>query len=195
VDVTAGPPPATGSAVHYLGTQGAGDTTSTPVLPFTTTAPTAGTLPNYDTDRDAQPGLRIREADNHLGTGDPAKYQKWSMAVDTGLVLAGPATLDLWAAMAGFDAGEAGRVIASISSCNASGFECTQLAMGSARVVQDDAPGSFLPVTIDFGVVSASIPPNRTLVVKVVVDGDSADDMVLAYGTATYASALRLGSP
>ena len=165
------------------------------MLPFTTTVPAAGPLPNYDTDRDAAPGLGIREADNHLGTGDPAKFQKWSMSVQTGRILAGRATLDLWAAMEDFDAGEAGRVIASLSSCNASGWECAELATGDARVVQDDAPGSFLPVTIDFGVVSASIPPNRTLVVKVVVDGDSADDMVLAYGTATYAGALRLGSP
>jgi hypothetical protein len=117
------------------------------------------------------------------------------MTVETGQVLAGRATLDLWAAMAGFDAGEAGRVIASISSCNASGFECTQLRTGNARVIQDDAPGTFQPITIDFGVVNATLSPNRTLVVKVVVDGDSADDMMLAYGTAAYAGALHLDTP
>ena len=194
VDVAAGPP-ATGAATHYLGTNGPGNTTSTPVLPFTTTAPAAGPLPNYDTNRDSLPGLRIREADNHLGTGDAAKYQKWSMTVETGQVLAGRATLDLWAAMAGFDAGESGRVIASISSCNASGFECTQLGTGNDRVIQDDAPGTFQPITIDFGVVNATLSPNRTLVVKVVVDGDSADDMMLAYGTAAYAGALHLNTP
>jgi hypothetical protein len=62
-------------------------------------------------------------------------------------------------------------------------------------VVQDDAPGAFQSITIDFGVLSATVPPNRTLVVKVVVDGDSADDMMLAYGTAAYDSALHLNTP
>ncbi len=110
-------------------------------------------------------------------------------------MLAGPATLDLWAAMAGFDDHEEGSVIASLSSCNSSGLSCTQLAMGDARVVQDDPPGAFQPITIDFGVLGATIPPGRTLVVKVVVDGDSSDDMMLAYGTAAYASALHLNTP
>jgi hypothetical protein len=194
VDVAAGPP-LTGASTHHLGTSGPGDTTSTPVLPFTTGAPAAGPLPNYDTDRDTVPGLGIREADNQLGTGDPAKYQKWSLPLDTGIVLAGGATLDLWAAMEGFDPNEEGRVVASLSNCNASGVDCTTLGTGHADIAQNDAPGAFQPVTISFGGVTASIPPNRTLVVKVVVDGSSADDMVLAFGTAAYPAALHLNTP
>jgi hypothetical protein len=194
VDVADGPP-VTGTATHYLGTSGPGDTPSTPVLPFTDTAPTAHPLPNYDTDRDHRPGLRIHEADNHLGTGDPRKFQKWSMPLDTGLVLAGRASLDVWAAMDDFGAHKDGFVIASISSCNASGSSCTQLGMGNAHLAQDDAPGAFQAVTIDFGVLNTVIPPGRTLVVKVVVDGRSADNMMLAYGTAAYASALHLNTP
>jgi hypothetical protein len=194
VEVAAGPPLA-GSAVHYLGTNGPGDTASTPVLPFTGTAPTETVLYNYDTNRDGFPGLFIREADNNLGTGDVAKYQRWSMPVDTGLVLSGHALLDVWAAMGGFDPGEGGRVVAALMSCNGSGFECTTLATGNERIEQDDAPGTFQPVTIDFGGVTATISPGRNLVVKVVVDGDSADSMMLAYGTVGYPGALRLNQP
>jgi len=194
VEVAAGPP-VTGAATHYLGTSGPGDTASTPVLPFTTTAPAARPLPNYDTNRDEAAGLGIREADNQLGATDPRKYQKWSMPVDTGLVLAGEASLDLWAAMEDFDAGEDGSVLVSLSTCDASGLECTTLATGHAEVAQDDAPGSFVPITIDFGELTTTVLPNRTLVVKVVVDGRSADDMVLAFATAAYPSALNLNTP
>jgi hypothetical protein len=194
VEVASGPP-VTGSSVQYLGTNGSGNTTSTPVLPFTSTAPSETVLYNYDTNRDALPGLFIREADNNLGTGDVNKFQKWSLPVDTGLVLAGHARLDVWAAMGGFDAHEAGRVIASLSSCDSSGFGCTQLHSGNQRIEQDDAPGTWQKITIDIGDIHATIPPGRALVLKVVVDGDSADSMMLAYGTTAYPGALRLNQP
>jgi hypothetical protein len=194
VEVASGPP-VTGSAVHYLGTNGPGDTTSTPVLPFTSTAPTETVLYNYDTDRDLLPGLFIREADNNLGTGDTAKYQKWSLPVDTGQVLAGHALLDIWAAMGDFDEHEGGRIIASLSNCNASALDCTPLAQADERIEQDDAPGTFQLITIDFGGVTATIPPGRTLVIKLVVDGDSADSMMFAYGTVGYPGALRVNQP
>jgi hypothetical protein len=83
---------------------------------------------------------------------------------------------------------------AALSNCNASGIDCTQLASGSAVVEQGLAPGTLLPITIDFGIVGATIPPGRTLSMKVVVDGDSADHMMLAFGTAELPSALHLTS-
>ena len=115
--------------------------------------------------------------------------------METGQVLSGAASLDLWVAMEDFDAHEAGVVRASLSSCNASGLSCTTLATGNAAIDQDDAPGTFQLITLDFGTVTASIPPGRTLVVKVVVDGESADDMFLAYGTTAFPAALRLNQP
>jgi hypothetical protein len=43
--------------------------------------------------------------------------------------------------------------------------------------------------------VTATIPPGRTLVIKLVVDGDSADSMMFAYGTVGYPGALRVNQP
>jgi hypothetical protein len=117
------------------------------------------------------------------------------LPVDTGEVLAGHALLDIWAAMGDFDEHEGGRIIASLSNCNASALDCTPLAQADERIEQDDAPGTFQLITIDFGGVTATIPPGRTLVIKLVVDGDSADSMMFAHGTVGYPGALRVNQP
>jgi len=43
----------------YLTNPGSGDTMSSLVLAMTTSYPTGSTLPNYDTDRDAEVGLLL----------------------------------------------------------------------------------------------------------------------------------------
>jgi len=61
------------TTAYHLGTSGAGDTTSSTVLPLRTAAPSATTLHNYDTDRDAAPGLLLAKAPlGRTGTSAPS---------------------------------------------------------------------------------------------------------------------------
>ena len=79
---------------------------------------------------------------------------------------------------------------AGLLSCNPAGNNCTTLATGSAEVDQAAGGATWMPLTIDFGVVAATLSWPSTLVLEVVVDGSSGSDMWFAYGTSSYPGAL-----
>jgi len=46
--------------------------------------------------------------------------------------------------------------------------------------------------TLDLGTVSYTVPASRSLRLKIVVEGDSEDDMWFAYDTTAYPSVLTI---
>ena len=156
-----------------------------------------GALPNYDAGRDDDPGLTLEKTDKGVGETDPSKYQIW-IGPSTGLDLDGQASLTFWSAMKDFDESEDGEVEAYLLDCATSGDDCKVIDSGSIRLERWSAGSSgWVSRTINFGSVSHSFAPGRSLAVKAVVADDSGDDMWFAYGVATYPSALAvtLASP
>ncbi len=121
---------------------------------------------------------------------DPTKYQQWTGAPE-GARLDGPISLIIWTAMRDFGEGERGVVEAFLLDCDGSGANCTSIAQ-SRKDVQDWSGGwgSWRMNALDFGRVTHTIPPGRSLGVRVVVGADSADDMWLAYGSVAFQSRL-----
>jgi hypothetical protein len=171
----------------YLGTSGSGNTSSTPVLPFTSDPPTAGSLPNYDTDRDDDPGLFIGNDDDGAGVDEA---QIWSEDQPQGLVLAGTARLTFWSAMEDFQTSRRGVVTATLMNCSTGGV-CTTVATATLDL-PDWSGGSagWVERTLDFGPVSHTIANGRRLRLRLDVGSNADDDMWFAYGTAAYPSIL-----
>ena len=156
-----------------------------------------GALPNYDAGGDDDPGLTLEKTDKGVGETDPSKYQIW-IGPSTGLDLDGQASLTFWSAMKDFDESKDGEVEAYLLDCATSGDDCKVINSGSIRLERWSAGSSgWVSRTINFGSVSHSFAPGRSLAVKAVVADDSGDDMWFAYGVATYPSALAvtLASP
>ena len=177
--------------LHNNPTPPVGDTSSQAVLPLDATSPSASTLYNYDDDRDGDPGLKLAKGSG-LSETDPSKHQIWSMAgpVD----LDGTAALTLWSAIKDFDTSKQGIVLAAVLDCDSGGGGCSTIASGSLDVDPwSGGSSTWVSRTIDLGSVTHTIASNRTLRVKVVVDGSSGDDMWFAYDTTAYDSVLTVG--
>lgn len=183
-----------GGLTYYLRSSGTGNRPSSATLPLTAAAPTQTTLFNYDTDRNGSPGLTISKGIGVSET-DATKIQQWNLNVASDLTLSGTAQLTVWSAMKDFDTTKAGAVAAGIYECNPTGRGCTPL--GTAPVLSS-APwstvaGGWASKTWTFGPVSRTIAAGRVLQVRLAVTGSSGDDVMFAYDTTTYRSALSVG--
>lgn len=178
---------------YYLKTEGAGDRTSTPVLPLTRLAPVTASLPNYDTDRDAFPGLLIAKG-NGMGETNPAKYQHWDRPLTSDLVLSGPATFRFWSALKDFDPSKRGAVAVGLYDCNGTKTACTLLASQSLSSPEAWSGGSstWVEKTANFASLNWTITAGRVLRVKLVVLASSQHDMWFAYDTTAYPSRLEV---
>jgi hypothetical protein len=176
--------PDVADVVFALGAGGLGDQTSQPVLPLRSGSfvPANPVLPNYDTDRDAAPGLRLVETagspQQQLTQTDPARYQMWLAATSMDLTLTGPASLQLWAAMDQFDPGLRGRLRAFLLDCpptSTTGNDCTLVAESVVDGNPWNGAGQWRATTFDFGTVAHVVSAGRAVAVKVVVAGQFAE--------------------
>ncbi|MEM9467695.1 MAG: hypothetical protein AAGA90_20130 [Actinomycetota bacterium] len=175
--------------LHNNPTPPTGNTTSQDLLPLDATEPTATTLRNYDTDRDAAEGLLLAKGSG-LGETDLVKFQRWRHTPSSSLTLSGTAQLTIYTAMKDFTAGKSGAVDVGLYDCTTGGSSCTQLASGSAS--QNPWPNTWQAVTVDLGAVSHTVASGRALIIKVVVSDSSGDDLLFAYDTTAYASELEI---
>lgn len=184
-------PPASLDSTYWLASPGSGDTASSPVLTMDSDPPVAGPLPNFDTDRDGDPGLMIKKGEGEVESADSTKVQVWK-APSGGPRTIGSASLRLYAAPKDFDWDKVGVVRAILQRCATDLSSCATLATTSRSV---NAPGgsSFVAVDLDFGPIgSATTATQPVLVVRVIVPPTSEDDLWLAYGTATYPARLAV---
>ncbi|MCP4960603.1 MAG: hypothetical protein GY925_15210 [Actinomycetia bacterium] len=165
------------------------DTSSQDLLPLDTSAPTATSLYNYDTDRDSFAGLVIAKGSG-LGETDLVKIQRWMYTPAGDLTLSTTVQLTISTAMKDFSSGKNGSVEAGLYDCTIAGTSCTLFASGT--VTQNPWPSTWQDIIIDFGAISHTIPAGRALVVKLVVDGGSGDNLWFAYDTTTYQARLDL---
>ncbi len=143
-----------------------------------TTAPTASTLYNYDTNRDASPGLVIQKGGLQVWRGP---------VLASDVTLKGNVTVNLWSAMKEFQQGKKGQVTVYLRDFDGSSY--TEIA----NVLVNDPDwqrGSSTWVLKSFviGVGSYTLPAGHRLELKVIVESSSVDDLWFAYDTAAYPS-------
>lgn len=152
--------------------------------------PTVGVLYNYDTDRDASPGLLIARGGNGPDEDDPAEYQAWRTPGlgETGLIQ-GNVTVYLWTAMKNFDDTKGGAVTVYLRDCD--GSDCVEVGSDTlAETSWQDGNPSWVLKTFEFSVSSHTVASGHTLELKVIVEGSSDDDMWFAYDTKDHRSRL-----
>lgn len=164
---------------------------SSALLGLDETAPTASTLFNYDTDRDAFAGLLLAVGTG-LGETDLTKMQRWATpTLAQPLSLVGPVSFRIWTTMKDFQTGKAGGIEVGAYDCNATATSCTLIA--SSASAQSPWPSTWTQRTVSLGTWNTSIAASRRLVVKLTTTSSSEDALWFAYDTTAYPARLTVG--
>ncbi|HEX8939572.1 MAG TPA: hypothetical protein VF763_05365 [Candidatus Limnocylindrales bacterium] len=175
-----------GAWALYLHNIPAGPTTAQFNLPMDTTAPTATTLSNYDTNCDSSTGRLIR-----VGTGLPTEsttcyYANWrTTAYATARALAGTVTLRIWAIRTGTN-GTAPTLQGYLRDYNPGTNAYVELGTANVTVSATSQTQYVLTWTL-----AATIPAGHQLELKLVAPSGNRD-VIVAYDTTTYTSRLVL---
>jgi len=181
-----------GQYLHNNPTPPSADTTSQVDLPFDQAAPTATTLYNYDTNRDALAGLLIAKGATGAGEIEATKYQNWrSSPLGSAMTINGTVNVVLWSAMKEFATGIQGSVTVFLRDYNGSTY--TEICNGTLTEANWQAGAtSWVQKTVSFSCPSYTIAAGNRLEVKLIVNGAAANDMWFAYDTTAYNSRLEL---
>ena len=156
--------------------------------------PAVPILYNYDTDRDASPGLLILKGGSGPNEPDSTRHQHWVTPVfPAAVTLQGDAIVKLWSAMKDFHAGKGGVVTVYLRECE--GWDCVEL--GSGTVDDPNWQGGNPDWALKTATVSVgtyTLPPGHNLELELVVDGSSDDDMWFAYDTGPYRSRVIMSA-
>jgi hypothetical protein len=117
------------------------------------------------------------------------------METNAPLALTGPARVRLWSAVKSFQKKNA-VVQWRCTSETLPATTAPSSRSANHNVNKNDypgTPGSWLAKDLDLGTVSRTIPANRTLQLRLAVLSGSEDDMLFAYDTTAYPSALLVG--
>lgn len=122
-----------GYYLHNNPTPPAANTTAQYNLAMTTTAPTATTLYNYDTDSANRPGRGItRNNPPSAGLTTAHRYVNWrTPALAAGLTLTGTVTVDIWSATNTATANRNGSLIAYLRDYNPTAGTYVEIANGT----------------------------------------------------------------
>lgn len=153
-----------------------------PVASLTSVAPPDIALPDYDSWRDANPGIRLKKGGSGSTETDPAKFQQWQIDV-SGATLS-VTNLTIWA-MAPTGA-SGGQFTAYLMRCSLS---CVVITSTTKPVGQGQ---KWKRVTVTFSALTDTYAAGERLVVKLIVTSASSDDLYFAYGTEDYAAALKV---
>ena len=169
------------------------DPDGVPAAALTNTAPSAATLPNYDPGRDSEVGVFIHKGGSGISESDTTRYQLW-ISEAGGMTISGTVTLTLYTAMKDFRDDKGGRLVVYLMTCSASGGNRTSIASKTlSRYPWDTgSTGSWIQETITFNSISTTVATTKRLGLMVIVDNDSDDDMLLAYGCTANPSRILL---
>jgi hypothetical protein len=182
------------SGARYLKSSATGNVVWSTPLPFSPSAPTASSLPNYDVGRDTAAGLLIQQSTSKATESNTARFQEWSLPIASSTRIAGNVSMVLWSGMKSFATSKRGVVIAYLRDCNSDASSCTELANATVdRANWQGTSSTWVSSTFDFGTISRTLAAGRTLRVKVTVDNSAADDMWFAYDTTALPSRLIFG--
>ena len=156
--------------------------------------PTAPVLYNYDSNRDASPGLLIAKGGSGVYENNPAKYQAWrTPEFAEPMFISGEASLKLWGAMKDFSGDKAGTVTVYLRDFDGWGY----VELGSGTLT--DAPWqggspSWVLKTLTFSAGPYLVAAGHKLELKVIVEGSSDDDMWFAYDSNSEKSRITVGA-
>ena len=169
-----------------------GDTSSQAALPVGTGLPITVPLYNYDTDRDADPGLTLIRSTNGLSEIVTTKYQIWQTPVLANpVVINSDVLVDLWSALSPANTNEEGIILIYLRDYNGSTY--TEIGEG-ATFARDWQSGSssFVEKLSLIKNVNYTIPAGNQLEIRIVVDDASIQDMAFTYDTQSYSSLVNL---
>ena len=160
------------------------------LAPHRRPVPIPGPLPNYDTDRDDDPGLLLAKGSG-LSETDENKIQRWALKPGN-VNLLGVPTLTLYAAVNDFDATKNVVVLAALYDCDLTHADCLKLISSAGPVDSSGGGTDFGVATVVFDPIDRTFTTDRTLVLKVTTGVRSGEDLWLAYGTDAYDSVLSI---
>jgi hypothetical protein len=171
---TSGPTPVTAPSsgdvsdrLLYLSSPGSGDVASQLVLPLSDESPPAlDVVPNYDTDRDHEPGLTLER-------GSSSQRFRWDIA--HAVELRGAVAVQLHATAA--DNRGPFTLDVALRSCRAS--VCTDIA--SRRESTISPSQGFSAITFDLGVVDLTVGAGDAIELVIAAPAESGGDVWLAY--------------
>lgn len=176
----------------YLGTNSSGNTTYSATLPLRRTGPTLTTLFNYDTDRDTTAGLLLKSSGAAAG-----RQQLWYLPMGaTPLTLSGTSSIRIWSAVKGFSTTLVGSLQVTLYDCDGTGSACSQLATNTFTSSGSWSGGSNTWVVKTIPIVTTpgtyTWNAGRSLGVQVAAGSGAVDDMMVAYDTTTYKTAVLI---
>jgi hypothetical protein len=160
-----------------------GDTASQSTLPCDPILPLGPTLFNYDTDRDAFPGLQIAKGGSGPDETDPTKYQAWRTAsAAASQTIGGNLRAELWVAVKGFATGGTGA--GTVYLRDKGPGPTVTVAQGSFSFPA--TVSSWVPVIVGMNIPSYNLAAGHSLELTIVVSSLSGDDLWFAYDTGAH---------
>lgn len=149
--------------------------------------PVALLLFNYDTDRDAGPGLVVKKGGSGFLEPDP-RHQHWRTSAQlTSTRIKGNVTFDIWAAMKDFNILKSGTI--TVYLADSDGASSTIIAQQSAAV-PGTATWALRSLSLNAG--DYILPAGHSLEITLIVNNSSGDDIWFAYDTIAYPSRVKI---
>jgi signal peptidase I len=181
---------------YRLRSDGPGDRSSTylPLASPSSTGATNATLPNYDVDRNTDPGLTLLPSNNGLDETNANRTQWWYQAVPSaGVQFDGATRVRIWSAMRNFNTTRAGELMAGLYDCVIwPAISCVLIGSGTVTAAPWNPSAGWRETTIDLGALSTTVAAGHYLALKVVVGSTAGDRMWLAYDTTSHPAALEV---
>jgi len=176
--------------LHNNPTPPVAPTTAQLNLPLDATAPTAGTLYNYDTNCDSRAGRRLNRNTGLVTETGSCRYATWrSAALAEARTLDGTATLSIWARKAS-SGGTNPTLRAFLRVFDPA--TSTYVELGAANVtVATNSAQAWAERDLTWSLASVTVPAGRRIEIKLVATGGNRN-VEIAYDANDLASALAL---
>ncbi|MGI9646475.1 MAG: hypothetical protein ACR2O6_14310 [Ilumatobacteraceae bacterium] len=157
-----------------------------PVFSLGGARPPAGALPNYDPDRNDDPGVTVKPTEHGTwAETDPERLVRFSTTVTSPTWVKGPASVTLYLAADDFVIDDL-LVEASIYHCR--GESCEKIQKSLQWFTTDDG---FTPVTFEYEWLNVQYEAGERLELRVAPWAESELDLLVAFGTAEYPAVVE----
>ena len=180
--------------LHNSPTPPTGNTTAVNNLTMNATTPTQATLYNYDTAADSLPGRRLLKSGTGPTDATLTRYANWrSAAFASAKTINGTVVLSLWSGISGFTLNAQGTIVAYLRDFNPSTSAYVEIANATLTDANWQAgTASWVLKRINIAVTSYAMAAGHVLEVKVETTAASSANMVIAYDTTGFPSALSV---
>lgn len=173
-------------SLYHLKNPGTGDSTAQ-LFKTLGTGVDDSTQPNFDTERDSVPGLRLEPTSNGWNESDLLRIQRYGRDPSTD-DLDGPAKITLYAAADSDVGGSPVTLRVSLSDCNVIYQGCSIIAESSVLVSNAIGEEGFAQFVVDLGSVTHNFNSNRRMVVRLIAEGS--ETLHIAFDSDPYPAVL-----